>query len=216
MWTWQRKGFDITNPTIPVNTKKHSTYWNHPDEQTRSHFRIVYNKLWVKLGTDQFHWYYCDENGAISDSSLVEYGTDAFLWELEIPQNKIWKIACSASWEFLRGNISFVPRGLIQSWMGRLRKENPKELSGGKLDELQKDFLEFWKQKGEDELWDLLLLKKIVPCCSQALLKHPIDKGFVVKNPLTDGRWWNRVEERCPVVKNIQPLPCLQCPGLVS
>lgn len=216
LWTWQKDGFDITNASIPVDSKNNSRYWNVPIEETRAHFHRVYAKLWEKLETDQFHWYYCDENDAKSELSSEEYGTNAFLWELEIPEEKIWKIACSAAWESLRGCTLHAPRFFSLSWQHKLMKEDSKGLSEGKLDEFQSNFVNFWKRKNESELWDSLFLKEIVPFCSQVLLEHPVDSRFVNRNPLTEGKWWSLIKDKCPVDKNIQPLPCLRCPGANS
>ena len=188
LWTWQKDGFDITNDSTPVDSNNNSRYWNHPNEQTRAHFRRVYTTLWDKLETDQFHWYYCDENDAKSELSSEEYGANV-LWELEIPEDKIWKIACTAAWDSLRGRTVYPPRFFSLSWQSKLINEDAAQ-SSKNLEKLEENFKEFWHRKNEDELWDLLFLKEIVPFCSQVLLKHPVDSSFITRNPLTEGKWW--------------------------
>ena len=58
------------------------------------------------------------------------------------------------------------------------------------------DFNAYWTNKTEDELARELLVKSACYGCAQAIILHPIDKDWIVKDPTQDGEWW--VDERDP------------------
>lgn len=187
LWTWQRKDFSIIDSTQKVDSLKYSRYLDERlPESERSRFLRVYQELWDILGTNQFHWYYREEKDAKSKESDSEYDKGELLWEVDVPVGSIFRIVCSAAWNYLLGR-----RDLCRGMYGFVLDTEPWNYK-----ELEKNFNLFWGQKKEDMLWELLLLDsnilrnpsstflEITKPCTQVLLRHPIREEWVTKNPL--------------------------------
>ena len=196
LWTWQSKDFSIIDPAQTVNSPKCSRYLDQElQELIRSQFSPVYEKLWDILGTEQFHWYYTEEKDAKSKESNLEYNRGELLWEVDVPIDNIFKIVCSVAWSCLLGEKHYLTQS-INDYLKRREAD--------KYDDLHTECEKFWKQKTEDQLWELLLLDtngshdpspiflEIIKPCTQVLLRHPVKEEWVTKNPFKSVNWWQK------------------------
>ncbi|HUV64085.1 MAG TPA: hypothetical protein VMW24_09310, partial [Sedimentisphaerales bacterium] len=169
LWTWQKKRFNIGDESTPVGSFGHSEYLNNAyiPKSERDHFKLQYGKLFKRLGTPQFHWYYTEENEATGgeDESSI-FGCE--LWEVAAPDEKVFKRVCNKAWYYL-----LYPSKRTQ------------------VAEHERSHHAFWaKMKSESELWDRLFLDETVEGCTSVLLRHPLEGSWIVRNPIKEGKWW--------------------------
>ena len=208
LWTWQRQGFSLTDEGSKVDSLKYSVYLNGSAEEYADIFKKTYKKLWGKLGTDQFHWYCADEDEA---KDFADSENNVVLWEVEIPDEAIFRRVCSIAWNHLLGR-QLVPKRLKDYWQSEAPASQLSEI----IAERTSEFAEFWKGKSEDQLWGMLFLNTCVEGCTQVLVQHPLDESWVVKNPEEEGRWWNAPEgNRYDPGPYVDALPCRNCLGRV-
>ncbi len=190
LWTWQSKDFSIIDPSKKVDSLKYSPYLAEQiPESERQRFFKVYKKLWDLIGTCQFHWYSTNKK----DVGNPECHKGKLLWEVDLPQDRIFKVVCSSAWFRLIGRNDYVPEYIRDFWF---RKEP------WNYDRLEKKFKAFWEKKTEDQLWGLLLLDssslrntssfflEIIKQCTQILIRHPVREEWVTKNPFKLDNWW--------------------------
>jgi hypothetical protein len=204
LWTWQSKDFSLADESQKVESIKHSCYLTkNPDPNSKEKHQEAYNKIFQILGTDQLIWCFPINRDAVDYRSIEEFvkNQHCLLWELDIPENEI-KWYCESAWHSLRTGKPVMP---------------------------EDDFNSFWSCKTEDELLDLMFLKKPVldlglpnahtPGCSGAIVIHPVGKDKIKKNPLEIGKWWESSNKRvfCSSFnkdKNLlKKIPCHHCPG---
>jgi len=207
LWTWQKKGFDLTDKNRRVESLKNSFFLKSAEDP--EHFKQVYTKLYETLETSQFHWYFTEESEAKSQTSHLQwFDRDCMVWEVKVPVGEVvFKTVCSIAWNRLL-NKSVIPIRLTCDWK-RLSKSY-KSL----VEKWEQNFHDFWKGKSEEELWDALFLEKCVDGCTDILLRHPLDDSWVVKNPIKEEKWWEMYKGNACGPKSFNsPLPCDGCSG---
>ena len=85
LWTWQRKGFSITDGDVQVDSRTYSDYLS--GDYSSADFKQAYEDLWRILGTDQFHWYYTREKDARKPSDINQ---GKMLWTVKAPEEDIF------------------------------------------------------------------------------------------------------------------------------
>jgi hypothetical protein len=176
LWTWQKPEFDITDPNTPVESKKYSEYLNCDS-------RKKYEKLWSILGTDQFHWYYADKKEATDSCSLLEY-KGKVLWELDVPEDQIFKRMCCMTWHWILNNSNASPPKIFEHFLNMYWWPNRTTF--------EKDCNKHWRDMSSKQLWDCLFYDCGDKQCYQVLVRHPVDVSWVIKNPLKDINWWQK------------------------
>ena len=208
LWTWQKKGFDLTDNNPRVESLKNSFFLKVVDDP--EHFKQVYTKLHETLGTSQFNWYFTEESEAKNQASHLQwFNRDCMLWEVKVPVGEVvFKTVCSITWGRLL-NISAIPfRQLTCDW------ERLSKYDESLIEKWKQNFHDFWKDKSEEELWDTLFLEKCVDGCTDILLCHPLDDSWVVRNPIKEGKWWKMLNvNACRTPLHNSPLPCDGCSG---
>ncbi|HIJ70025.1 MAG TPA: hypothetical protein HPP87_01525 [Planctomycetes bacterium] len=165
LWTWQKKDFSLTEGK--VESLEHSDYLNHPciPECEKALFREAYKKLRERLGTGQFLWCFANEEEAKNNPSKLEY-EGKVLWEIEVPDNSIFRIVCNTAWNIIIGT-------------------GP---SSEKY-RLVENFDDWWRAITFDETWNMLfvdkgklkhsLLREMIKGCTQVIIRHPVEKEWV-------------------------------------
>ena len=210
LWTWQKEGFDIRDKNVKVESLKNSLYLNdsYISKEQREIFKKVYTKIYEKLGTCQFHWYFTEEDEAKREASHLEFSKlGRVLWEIEVPVGKVFKRICNIAWSYLLQSPG-IPSKLSNYWKNHLNLDDPR------IEPFEQNFHDFWKDKSEEELWDLLFLEKYVDGCTDVLLSHPLEKSWIRRNPIEEDKWWE-------ITKGNQhskgsytcTLPCYKCSG---
>ena len=111
LWTWQKKTeFDLANGEQKVESLDNSVFADSPN------IMRAYNKLFKKLGTDQFHWYFTQEYEAKNNPSHIQwYKQGCMLWEVKVPIERIFKKVCGIAWTYLL-NRPAPPGQLYHDW----------------------------------------------------------------------------------------------------
>ena len=76
LWTWQKRGFSLADKESKVESPENSFYLNDPCKAEARCYSRAYKKLWEKLGTCQFHWYFTDEKEAKNEGTCRENCTN--------------------------------------------------------------------------------------------------------------------------------------------
>ena len=174
LWTWQKSTFDITDPSVPVDSQKHSIY-EHKDK---------YQKLYEIFGTAQILWFYSSHDDATSNASSLEYKGKA-LWEIEVPETHYGNIYgfCGFAWHWIISDASACPPDQFESLYDKLWSAMLKQNIIYQRDDFSKNFNLPWKSKNKEDLWGVLSVDLSV-CkdgCPTVILKHPINKNWVNK-----------------------------------
>jgi len=210
LWTWQKQGFSPDDKNIKVESLENSMYLNN-DALDVGLFKRVYNKLWEKLETCQFHWYYTEESEA-KDAHHEYPANDRMLWEVNVPDDKIFGRVCEIAWNCLLKRQPGTSQ-LSDYWKAKALREMPGK-SRQLIKEWEQNLSKFWKRKSEDELWDLLLLDKYVEGCTQILLCHPLKGCWIERNPIVEGEWWEISKgNKSSPGPYTDTLPCRKCSG---
>ena len=181
LWTWQNPKLDITDPIMYVESRKYSDHL----KSSRNIYAIKhlekYKKLWSILRTDQFHWYCTNFEEATKKSSLKKYKSK-ILWELDVPEDEIFKKICSMAWHWLLKQIDAVPPKLFEYllddifWLPTIYDYTT----------FSNDFNRYWRDISEKQLWDILFYECEAKGCYDVLVCHPVDESWVIKNPRND------------------------------
>lgn len=210
LWTWQKQGFDLTDQNVQVESLENSHFLNniYISKTERDNFKHVYIKLFETLETDQFHWYFTEEDEAKSKESHLEFPPRGrVLWEIDVPVAEVFKRICDIAWNRLLNGNTF-PSKLYDYW--RLKANYDHSL----IKKCEQKFHDFWESKSEDELWDLLFLEKCVDECTDILLCHPLDDSWIIRNPINEGKWWDiHRGNRYGPTSYTSSLPCSRCSG---
>lgn len=209
LWTWQKQGFDISDRNTEVKSLENSFY--PTNIANPEHFKQIYTKLYEKLGTSQFHWYFTEENEAKNEASHLEWHNQGCeLWEVDVPIKdvpikRVFKIVCSSAWKYLLKE-TFAPKWLQYDWHCMVNSDKDR------IEKWKQCFICSWNGKSEEELWDALFLEKYVDGCTSILLRHPLNDSCIVRNPIKEGIWW----EKCRYNSN-PPYDCaLPCNGCID
>ena len=179
LWTWQRKGFSITDGGVQVDSRRYSDYLS--GDYSSAGFKQAYEDLWRILGTDQFHWYYTLEKDARKPSDINQ---GKMLWTVKAPEEGILCRVCDCAWTTLAGE----PLRMPPDWLGRayglLKEFNDK--AGAKpylKDKYARDFMAGWSEMNREDLLGRLLVRCAHVDCIQVLLRHPIPKEWIAREP---------------------------------
>ena len=108
LWTWQKKDFSLTNAEKPIDSRTHSDYYIDYKDQLE--------RLWDTLETTQFIWCYTEKEDVFSEASKRAYKNHV-LWELDVPDDLIFKNPCSIAWHWiLQGCRCSPPSKLKEAW----------------------------------------------------------------------------------------------------
>jgi hypothetical protein len=190
LWTWQNQTFNITNPTMPVESKKHSKYLNicsRSPDMANKHLK-EYEKLWSILKTDQFLWCYTDIGEATNSSSPVEY-KGKLLWELDVPEDRILAKICGMAWHWIISSSNTRPGPIFENLFRGLLPSlswNYHEIP------FEPIFNKHWRDMKPQQLWNCLFFDCGVQQCYQVLVRHPVDSSWVLKDPQKDTNWWQK------------------------
>lgn len=177
LWTWQKKGFSITDPNVRVDSRTYSPYYNDP---AFPEAKKAYEELWKQLRTCQFHWCFTDGKEAKSGGNKEEC-RGSVLWEFKVQEGEIFRIVCSAAWNWILRRKA-IPQKFLDLW----REEAHEQASRFQQikDKLEQDFRNYWTSKTEETLWESLFLDKFIfkdtflydtiKDCVQILVRHPV------------------------------------------
>lgn len=193
LWTWQNPNFVITDRNMRVESKTHSKCLNVNSRlpgAANQHLK-GYEKLWSVLKTDQFLWYYTDREEATNSSSLVKYQGEV-LWEIEIPENRVFKRICEMAWHRIlygssAGRLSLSP--IFDNFFKRLLPSlswNYIKTPVGPI------FNKPWQDMKPQQLWSCLFPDCSIQQCYQVLVRHPVDASCVLRDPRNDNNWWQK------------------------
>ena len=188
LWTWQRRVFDITDGTVPVDSLKYSEY-------LKSEFRRkTFEQLWKVLGTCQILWCFTDETEAIDYGRGLKGDYD--LWELKVEETQPhWKV-CSMAWNWILSQYQTKPPSRFE-WLISIFE---KHISGYN-NTFDTDFNLAWKMKPLEDRWKELFFKEteVMPECTDVVLPHPVDQVCKVKQTPA-----NEVMQRSPATTGIK------------
>lgn len=167
LWSWQEPDFSLTEGTVDHGR---SYYYNTVRGVPES-----YKELSVRLGTDQFVWCYTRQDGYNPGR-----GCTRVEWQLEVPEDRVLRKACGVVWHCIvwcnggeHGLVGKPPKKFEYLWR-KLASD-----FGLKLDDFNREFYNFWYNKTNEELWDALFLDTVHGDCTDVLLRHPVEKGWV-------------------------------------
>lgn len=187
LWTWQNRKFDITDPNTRVETKSYSKDLDasyNPDYCNR-HLK-AYEILWGILKDDQFHWCYTNWEDAINSSSLASY-KGKILWELDMPEDMIFKKICGMDWHWIVSDGITLPSNIFENLF---RKLLPFLFWNYNKIPFEPFFNQPWRDMKRRQLWDCLFAECGVHQCYDVLVHHPVNASWVVKNPRKNINWW--------------------------
>jgi len=165
LWTWQKKGFSLSDPKGQVESPTHSDYYEEHKE--------IFERLWEILGTSQLLWCFVEKEEAMSKASELEY-KGKVLWELDVPAKHICHNVCSIAWHWiLHGCRCHLPVKLRRCW---------KEKFPNRFRELENKFHHFFGRKTREELWEALVLDGIVTDCTTPLICYPVREAWIKGN----------------------------------
>jgi hypothetical protein len=206
LWTWQKQGFHLADRSHKVKSLENSLFLN--DAMHREHFKRVYEKLYERVPTPDFQWYFTEENEAKNEGShRIWYDHGCVLWEVNVPLELIFRKVCNVAWTYLLKRPT-IPPALNLDWQ-ILSNYNQDQIK-----EWKRSFDDFWKGKSEEELWDDLFLETCVDGCTDILLCHPLEDSWIKRDPSKQGKWWKMFtgNVRRPGLYN-RALPCDGCLG---
>jgi hypothetical protein len=174
LWTWQTKGFDIIKSTI--EHRKSSWINNFPK------YPELCKILSKRLKKDSFIWCFTQEEPWKKEKREK--------WELCIPQNHV-RFICSITWNWILARSNNTKSNCDINTLFNIIKCHKPTLN---RPEFQKQFHHGWKDKSDDELWQILILEKYVGApCTHAIVSCPIERKWENKNPTKDGKWWETI-----------------------
>ena len=161
LWSWQTPSFSLTEGTVDhmlsIFKKRHSG------------FEKSCKELSERLGTDQFIWCY---------TYPKEQWHGRKRWELEVPKHSVLAYTCNVAWHWIlahNGNDYVKCKPPESLWhLARSHANPPLEWF-----DFCNRFNDCWREKTNDHLWDMLFLDKIYGDCTDVLLQHPVEKGWV-------------------------------------
>ncbi len=181
LWTWQKKGFSLTRGK--VEGLKHSDYLNGPcmPECEKARFREAYKKLRERLGTDQFLWFFTNEEEAKNNPSKLGY-EGKVLWEIDVPENEVSKLVwiCPKAWRWIiyredgwpSKKFDHLYAVLNDFYLSRMEKSYSR-------DQFCKEYSNYWQELSDDKLWEAVFYNCGIRECQNTLVYHPVEKGWI-------------------------------------
>ena len=159
LWSWQTVGIEITELT--VDHEKSPWVDNFPK------YPELCEMLSELIETNQFIWCFTQK---------VKRFEDREKWELSVPKNRV-RLFCSITWNWILSRSN--GKTCNCQIPDRLWDLSP-QLGHA---EFQKGFHDAWKNKTNEELWDMLLVDEIGDACTEALVLCPIEKEWIRERP---------------------------------
>jgi len=170
LWTWQKKGFDITDPEMVVDSRRYSAYYDDP---SLPGVKEAYEELWRRLEITQIIWCYTQEDEA------KDIWKGHVRWELDVDKGDVLAFLSASAWNKIIGVKEFTPPiGLWLQWKREALKRTPSDphCRDRIIEELKRAY---WAPEPVQQLWKRLWLEDVSDD-TWALLKHPIEKSWVV------------------------------------
>lgn len=166
LWSWQTRNFSLLEGV--VDHSKSIFNDNHPGF-TKS-CKELSEQLCPK--TDQFIWCYTYPKKQWQKRER---------WELNVPKDRVLAYTCNVAWHWIlenNGNANTKcrpPEPPERLWHLARSHANPPL----KWLDFIKKFTDDWREKTPDQLWDALFLDKVYGDCTDVLLRHPVERGWV-------------------------------------
>jgi len=161
LWSWQTPDFSLIKGTVD--------HWQSIFKKECSGFEKSCKELFERLGTDQFIWCY---------TYPIEQWQDRERWELKVPKDRVLTYTCNVAWHWIlahNGNNYTKCCPPERLWhLARSHASPPL-----KWPEFYKKFNDGWRKKTTEQLWDALFVDKVYGDCTDVLLRHPVEKGWV-------------------------------------
>lgn len=176
LWTWQKKDFSLIRGK--VEGLEHSDYLS--PECGKGRFSEAYKKLWERLGTDQFLWFFTDEEETKNNPSKLEY-KGKVLWEIEVPENEASKLVwiCPKAWNWIICRRECLPHKKFEHLFKIL---NDRSLMRTPYSRVQfcEEYNIYWQELSDDKLWEAAFYNCCgVRECQNALVYHPVEKEWI-------------------------------------
>jgi hypothetical protein len=185
LWTWQNRKLRITDAGMKLDSRTHSTYYN---DRAFPNAKEAYEELWEQLGTCQILWCYTEQRYAIKGADHEYRGK--VLWELDVPEAGFLTRVCGYAWHWLFAGKGCP--GVPEFEHLRPLIEDLYALVGERysLDRFFEDFNAFWRKLPRKSLWQVLFVDCGIQGCCDILVRHPVEKTWVTKDPNKVGAWW--------------------------
>jgi hypothetical protein len=175
LWTWQKP--DVSLVDGEYDNLTHSYYINDRSiaKSEREQFKKAYIKLWNRLGkkeNEKIKIIYCYLEEKEAKDKTNKINENKILWEMDVPETQITYI-CSVAWHWIlygKDGVPYAPPDTIFQLCH--------SVTGISWKQFIKEFNEKWRNMSEDVLWDILLLENPVDSCSEALVIHPLERGW--------------------------------------
>lgn len=163
LWSWQTPNFSLTGGTVDhrlsIFKKEHSGFEKSCKELCER----------LEIDDDQFIWCY---------TYPKEQWQGRERWELEVPKHRVLAYTCNVAWHWIlahNGNDYTKCPPPKRLWHLARSHASPSL----KWLEFCKRFNDGWRKKTTEQLWDALFLDKVYGDCTDVLLRHPVEKGWV-------------------------------------
>lgn len=164
LWSWQTPDFSLTEGTVnPQWSEKEKDVPGLPKS------RKELSEL-LDTDTDQFIQCYTYPNKGQWPGRVRR--------ELKVPKHHVLAYTCNVAWHWI---LAHNGNNYTKCWpperlwhLARFHASPPlKRL------EFYKKFNDGWRKKTTKQLWDALFVDKVYGDCTDVLLRHPVEKGWV-------------------------------------
>ena len=199
LWTWQKKGFLLDSGR--VESLRNSGYLNDFSRGFADRLLMLraYVRFWEFLESDQILWCYTDRREAISAKDQDHFWCGACqLWEIDVPPEKA-NLICGVGWHWMLTRRECAAPSRFESLRIKMLELHLTLASNHRhydRDRFYSDFNAYWAGKTQDELVEGLFAPNACYECAQAVVLHPIDKKWIVKDPTKVVEWWADSEDR--------------------
>lgn len=162
LWTWQGIGFDITAGQI-----SHEHY--------SAHYKIAgisaaYERLWERVHTRAIVW--C----CTVDGTYINAMADRKQWCLAVPVSQILCYIDEHVWDRIHKGSTSLTDAERTEFYDRGFRNNPRDPEALCDQETRR----LNQPASVEQLWERLFVGRRADSCTSALLRHPIDRAFVV------------------------------------
>jgi len=182
LWTFQGKGWDITDSKKKNDPYKGIFYQNVPD------YILSLEKLCDKIQVEKFQLVWCITN---CKEVQPEDWPQHKLWELDVPDSEILKtnhhkrdwILKVSFWNIIiRGSSKY----LEDKWKNEALEEMGSPSRYQEIYESKQN--KFYENHPTNKLWEALFLDRITKEDSNVILRFPVDQSWVVSDKDSFGR----------------------------
>ena len=163
LWSFQTSNFSLTGGTV---NHRLSIF-----KKGHSGFEKSCKELSERLGIDDDQFIWCF-------TYPKEQWQGRERWELKVPKHRVLAYTCNVAWHWIlahNGNNYAKCCPPERLWhLARSHASPPL-----KKFEFYKRFNDVWRKKTTKQLWDTLFVDKVYGDCTDVLLRHPVEKGWV-------------------------------------